>query len=344
LIELPSSDEKSTSKKPTNEPKEVKNRITTNKDLIKAGSTNRAKSRAKVVTVNNSSSSTEIPSSDSDRENKKITLLRTGELIKDLEEFESSEHNKTRNRVSSKINARVGEREVKALVDTGAQINAISKDFYEEILNAGSKITTIPINRFTVRGAFTDKGEPIAFKTAMEVIIDERTYVVEFYIMKKLVYEMILGMEFLTRHRAVINCTGDNVQLSLEEVAHVAAIKRLTREEAKARVADILAENAELFKDGIGRINHYVHKIKMNTHLPFKTKNSSTGGTSRSGDRIHKRIRGDGNSRKSTHPIYQSASHRDKEKRTNKTMLRRARVEQTNGERPCTTAVDRRSV
>jgi len=91
--------------------------------------------------------------------------------------------------------------------------------------------------------------------------------------MKKLIYEMILGMEFLARHRAIINCTGVNVQLSLEEVVQIATIKRLTREEAKARVADILAENKELFKDSIGRVNHYVHKIKINTHLPFKTKN-----------------------------------------------------------------------
>jgi len=243
--------------------------------LVKAKSAIKTKSSAKVVAVNNSSdlSSTDIPSSDSDDTSKRITLLRTGELIKDLDEFEYSEQNKSPNRVSAKIKASVGKREVRALVDTGAQINAISKDFYEEILNTGSKVTTIPINRFTVRGAFTDKGEPIAFKTALEVVINEKSYVIEFYIMKKLIYEMILGMEFLARQRAIINCTGVNVQLSLEEVAQIATIKRLTREEAKARVADILAENKELFKNGIGRVNHYVHKIKMNTHLPFKTKN-----------------------------------------------------------------------
>ncbi|XP_020293938.1 uncharacterized protein LOC109859790 [Pseudomyrmex gracilis] len=244
-IELPpssgSNDERGTqTKKPDRSRSHNKTRITEVKERIPF----KPKARAKVLAIKDK---TDTSSSDVT-----LSLLRTGEILRDLDDFENQEQNKTRNRVSFKIVIKVGPKQLKALVDTGAQINAMSKSTFDELTSEGVELTTIPINRFTVRGAFTDKGEPVAFKTALDVQINNKVYVVEFYIMKKLAYDLIIGMEFLARHRAIINCTGENVQLSLEESARIAAIKRLSREEAEARVADIIASNSELFEEGIG--------------------------------------------------------------------------------------------
>lgn len=206
--------------------------------------------------------------SDSDR----IGLLRHETMLRDLDDFQHIEQNRTRNLVSSKIRVRVASKEIRALIDTRAQINAVSKDLYDELLKSDANIATIPINRFTVRGAFADKGEIIAFKTAMDVTIGEKTYVIEFYIMKKLAYDMILGMEFLARHRAVINCTGEVVQLSLEESANIAAIQKLTTQEVQSKINEILSDNKDLFTNEIGCVTHYTHRIKMNTKVPYKAK------------------------------------------------------------------------
>lgn len=81
-------------------------------------------------------------------------------------------------------------------------------------------------------------------------------------------------MDFLARHRAVTTspCTSKNIQLDLEEVAHMAALAEMSEQEIEARIDEILERNKELFEEEIGRVNHYVHKIKMNTKTPYKTK------------------------------------------------------------------------
>lgn len=230
VVEPPTSseDDKTKLNKQKESIKTVKAWKTTNKNLTKTKTSNKAKSRAKVMESHKSLED----SADTSSSDITLSLLRTGEILRDLNKFENLEENKTRNKVSLKITVKVGPKKIKALVDTSAQINAMSKDTFDELINKDVTLTTIPINRFTVRGAFTDKGEPIAFKTALDVQIGDKSYVVEFYIMKQFAYNLIIGMEFLARHRAIINCIGKNVQLSLEESARIAAIKRLTREEA----------------------------------------------------------------------------------------------------------------
>lgn len=139
---------------------------------------------------------------------KEIGFLKKDENLKDLEEFTREEQAKTRNRVSARIPIKIGNKECKALIDTGSQINAMSTEFFEELVGSGVEAITILINKFTLRGAFTDKGDLVSYKTAIEVTIKDFTYVVDFYIIKKLLYDVIVGMKFLARHRAVINCVG----------------------------------------------------------------------------------------------------------------------------------------
>lgn len=71
----------------------------------------------------------------SDSDSEKLNSLRIGELIDDLDELETQEQNKTRLKVSAKIQIRVGNKQIKALVDTGAQINPILTELYKELVN-----------------------------------------------------------------------------------------------------------------------------------------------------------------------------------------------------------------
>lgn len=180
-------------------------------------------------------------------------------MLDDLDKFQHAEQSKTRNEVSSKINIKIASKKVKALIDT-AQVHAISKDLYDELSKSDVNMITIPIRRLTLRGAFADKGKLINLKTTFDVGINDKTYVVAFYVIRKLVYDMILGMDFLAKHHATINCTGKTVQLLLKKVAQIAALKRLSGEEAEAKLADMFEEHRDLFKKGIGCVNHYTHK------------------------------------------------------------------------------------
>lgn len=60
------------------------------------------------------------------------------------------------------LNVLISKTEVKALIDTGAQISAITKDVYDDLINTGNKVISIPIKKFALKDAFNNKGSTVA--------------------------------------------------------------------------------------------------------------------------------------------------------------------------------------
>lgn len=143
-------------------------------------------------------------------------MNRTNEIIDDLDKVNQEQQRKT-HKPDPFIQVHIGEIKVKALVDTGAQITAITQELYEEPTNRNVTMTTMLVKKFPVRGAFSDKGETIGMKTSFSFSIGEKNYVGNFYVVRRLPYKMILGIEFLTDHQARISCTKDRIEIILEK-------------------------------------------------------------------------------------------------------------------------------
>lgn len=90
-------------------------------------------------------------------------VIRTQELIRELDEEREEEHRKCRQGGEMPmINIEFDKYMVKALVDTGAQVTAITRECYETLKERGQINEVIPIRKFKIKGAFSKKGIMIA--------------------------------------------------------------------------------------------------------------------------------------------------------------------------------------
>lgn len=74
----------------------------------------------------------------------------------------------------------------------GAQISAISKSTFDRIVDAKVRIETIPIRKFTLKGAFSDKGAQVTHKAQLEFILDNKELIQQVYVVPKLSYDIVL--------------------------------------------------------------------------------------------------------------------------------------------------------
>lgn len=63
---------------------------------------------------------------------------------------------------------------------------------------------SIPIKKFSLKGAFGEKGAIVTYKAQIDLHYDDKELTHELYIVKNLPYPLIIGMDFLTRYGAKI--------------------------------------------------------------------------------------------------------------------------------------------
>lgn len=106
-------------------------------------------------------------------EQQRTKILRTQELIEEIDnDFEKEGRIVTKNADPS-INVFIGEMEFEALIDTGAQISAITKETVDKLTEAGIEIKSIPIRKLQIRGAFREKGTVVNYKLQLAIQISE---------------------------------------------------------------------------------------------------------------------------------------------------------------------------
>lgn len=258
-------------KKPTIKKKETKRTSTKDKSLsqkVSEGKETDRRNRTKIAAIQVKEELEEAETSD---DQLSISIVRTEEIIKNLDEL-CKERQSSHKKPEPFVKVKLGPCRVRALIDTGAQISMVTKNLYEKLRTNGVNMTEIPITKFPVRGAFSDKGEIIAYKIFVEMEIENKKFNGEFYIAKKLPYQMLLGIEFLTAHRAVIDCATNHIGLQLKEETKVMVIKELNLQDAKQTLDELMFKYNELFSEEIGCVKHYQHKIELTTNAPFKAK------------------------------------------------------------------------
>lgn len=128
----------------------------------------------------------------------------------------------------------------------------------------------IPIRKFALKGAFSERRSLIANKIRLEFRIEEQRFEHEFYMVERMAYEVILGIDFLSRTRMSMKCDEKFSYQFEGEVERGKTIATLAVSEAELRLEEILSEKERMFDGRIGCVNHYSHKIQMITGAPFK--------------------------------------------------------------------------
>lgn len=201
-----------------------------------------------------------------------LSIIRTNEIVRDFDETCEVMQKECRDS-EPYIRVVIGEIKIEALVDTGAQVSAITKRVFDELNNAEIEMISIPIKKFNLKGAFNDRGNLVAYKIQVDINVNDSVVAQEFYVVDKLVYPMVLGYDFLKKHSAKLsrqrNSFAMNLKVSEEAEARVAV---LSVKDANKELQTIVARHESLFENEIGRINNYEHEIKVSHKKGYKSK------------------------------------------------------------------------
>lgn len=136
--------------------------------------------------------------SDSEDKDKNISIIWTQEILRDVDEITEEDQGRQDKRATPYVTVTVGKLRLRTLIDTGSQISLITKDIYDKITDEGTAMQIIPIKKFSLVGAFSDRGQIVANRVQFSFCIEGKDFSHELYVVKNLLYEMILGMDFLS--------------------------------------------------------------------------------------------------------------------------------------------------
>lgn len=206
-------------------------------------------------------------------EEKRVTIMRTSKIIKDLEEEEDAKIDKVT--TDPVINVTIGKTVIRTLIDTGAQISVMSRNTLNRLIQAEESFDKIPIRKCKLRGAFGEQELTIACKIQILMEIGENKLLHEFYVVDKLSYPMVVGHDALTKYNAMIQCKKSQFEVHFKDnMPAETTILTITMSEAEGgkQLQKILSKHDEAFQNRIGRVSHYKHRIEMTDEKPFKRK------------------------------------------------------------------------
>lgn len=144
-----------------------------------------------------------------------VSIIRLKRMIEDItSEMEEEQAKVVKRARMPMVTIKFNSINIEALMDTGAQISAVTRASYDKLVRAGEKMHIIPIRKFALKGAFSEKGSLIANKIRLQFQFLQRTCVHEFYIVERMAYELILGIDFMTKMQMVMKC-GDQFHYEL---------------------------------------------------------------------------------------------------------------------------------
>lgn len=204
----------------------------------------------------------------------RLELMRTKEIIKELDEEMEGEQKKPLNSPASPtIAIKCGNFQTEALVDTGAQISAMTNQCYKVMKETRELIQELPVSKVVLKGALSDRGVAIKKKVRMRFWINEQDFIHEFMLVDNLSYQIILGIDFLSKYHFRITCDMNmRIERINSENRKIIKINILTIEEARKRLSELIRNNEEIFSDQIGQVNHYRHGIRTQNLKPYKCK------------------------------------------------------------------------
>ena len=236
-------------------------------------------------------------------------IIDNSDSLWDSDEGDSVIDNKLRE--CPLINVEVGELNFIALIDSGANISAISMDAYLKLKYSNPRLPEFPIKKLIVIGANKSKSEVVNKQIMVDLMINDVNCSVLLVVVSNLLYEIILGVDFLTERQASIDFANQEINLLMNEydsqkVNVSSKIKDITDSkmnvlncpeiaedaetelemninskvakctdlnmEQKQKLKDLLIEFKTVFKRSGEPIVDYSFRIELNDTTPFKQK------------------------------------------------------------------------
>ncbi len=110
---------------------------------------------------------------------------------------DANEHVKELARKCPVIEFLTGNFNVRALVDTGSEVSAISKKFYSQLISERIPVPTLPTGKCFVVGIGKKKSKPIFMQALISLNFREVSFDVPCLVIEDLNYDVILGVDFL---------------------------------------------------------------------------------------------------------------------------------------------------
>ena len=209
-----------------------------------------------------------------DKKRNKSRRMRTEEILNDLDEsLKEGQVGTSREPVTPIIRVKFDACETNALIDTGADISAITRQLYDE-LNATTDILDIlPVRKFILRGAFSERGAIISNKVKLAFTYDNARFEHEFFIVQRMSEKMILGVDFIKKFKMTIEYDdATKIKFGNDETSQFRIINNISISQAEDELQSIIYDNENVFSEGIGKVNHYKHEIRVKHNEPFKKK------------------------------------------------------------------------
>lgn len=140
-----------------------------------------------------------------------------------------------------RLDISIGGQRYTALIDSGAQVSAISQTINNDLRKLRSTVKTLPTPCQQLKGAFGQKSPMVKKQILLEFLIEGYTFEIPCLVIEKLSNEIILGFDFMVKYQCTIN-VGDGViqtinpkaQLKIKKnnanpgIEHVAIIEKIT--------------------------------------------------------------------------------------------------------------------
>lgn len=136
----------------------------------------------------------------------------------DEDEFEEVHPTHSPVKVKSPVvRAEVDKKPVEILIDTGSQISCVSGVFINTLEKSGLKIPKLPTNKMIIAGALKNKTQTVSEQVLLTVRIQNIEIDICFVVVPDLVRSLILGIDWLTKHEAVIDLTHSVLEGNFNE-------------------------------------------------------------------------------------------------------------------------------
>lgn len=154
---------------------------------------------------------------------KKLGTVRIKQILNDVDEVTREDQRKKISNGSAYVDITISNLTTKALLDTGAQVSAITKELFDKMIDARVEMRVIPIRKFSLIGALSEKRQTASNRVQFKFNIDDHEFIAEFIVIKSLAYNVILRLDFMKNNNISIDCEPNNVFVRFREDKRISA-------------------------------------------------------------------------------------------------------------------------
>lgn len=90
--------------------------------------------------------------------------------------------------------------DLQAVIDTGADLNILNKNLYEELISKGVRFAELPVQNLRIEYANGRKSPSVVKQVIFDARINDRIINLRAFVVEGLIIDFVLGMEFLNRY------------------------------------------------------------------------------------------------------------------------------------------------